>query len=129
MEIKKVSTGFLEPVLPSDIKLKLLSHVRHNEIVENIGAYLPGAINQRQLPQTSGSHKRKVPMDMQTSTPAIKKQTIQPSCSKSSQNESLHVAIADDSFTSMTNSTFSKDSGCCSFETQNSQSMDSASPS
>lgn len=126
MEISKTSTGFLEPVILSDIKLKLLSRVRHNEIVENIGAYLPGARNQPQLPQASGSQKRKVPLDMHTSTPATKKQSTQPCCSKSLQNNTLPVDMADDLYTSVINSTFSHESGYCSFESQNSQSMNSA---
>ncbi|CAO1433950.1 unnamed protein product [Diamesa serratosioi] len=122
LEIKKDSTGFLEPVLASDIKIKILSHVRHNEMVENIGAYLPGTMNK---PLLSVSHKRKLPIDVRTSTPASKKQTMQPSCSSTpSQNNSTSVNVADDLFTSMTNSTFSQESGYSSFATQNSQSME-----
>lgn len=123
MEIKKVSTGFLEPVLSSDIKIKVLSHVRHNEIVENIGAYLPSTIERLPLPKTSVSHKRKVSFDMCTSTPSIKKQAMQPCTSFSSQNISLPNNMADELFTSLTNSTITNESGYCSFETQNSQSM------
>lgn len=125
MEISKTSTGFLEPVVLSDIKLKLLSRVRHNKIVENIGAYLPGARNQPHLSQASGSQKRKVPLDMHTSTPATKKQTMQPCSSKSLQKISLPVDMVDDLYTSMTNSTFSHESGYCSFESQNSRIINS----
>lgn len=75
--------------------MKLLSRVRHNEIVENIGAYLPG-----------GSLKRKL-LEMKTSTPATKKKT---KCSISSQNDSLSGEF----FNTMANSTF-QESGYSSF--------------
>lgn len=103
MEVQNVSTQNIEPAKLSDIKMKLLSRVRHNKIVENIGSYLPGAINQLQLPQNSGTQKRKKPIDMHTSTPATKKQILQilPS---SSHNDSL-----------------GDESGYCSFD--NSQSL------
>lgn len=102
MAISIVDTGRIEPVPLSNIKIERLPRVRHNEIVENIGANLPGAINQLQLPQTSGSQKRKIPLDIYTSTPATKKQILQTSLS--SQNDSL-----------------ADESGYCSFE--NSQSL------
>lgn len=75
--------------------MKLISRVRHNEIVENIGAYLPG-----------GSLKRKLP-EMQTSTPATKKKT---KCKISSRNDSLSSEF----FNASSNSTF-QESGYCSF--------------
>ncbi|CAO1442646.1 unnamed protein product [Diamesa tonsa] len=102
LEVQNVSTQNIEPAKLSDIKMKLLSRVRHNKIVENIGSYLPGAINQLQLPQNSVSQKRKKPIDMHTSTPATKKQILQ--IPSSSHNDSL-----------------GDESGYCSFD--NSQSL------